>query len=339
MLESAANGTVFSFDNEPPAVPAADVAGSPDALDPGTAIRGALRNACAVRRLTSAGAVIHADFELAPGEKLQLELENGQRLEGSVAWQNGGETGLTFDRPVDVFAIIARNMVNMPGERRRLPRIQVRCGVHLDAPSGTELAAALDISQGGLKLETRLALSPGDPVQVTPEGLFPLPGTVRWSKGGLAGIAFNPERGWQELMPWLKGMRDLAQRRAERPVQAAAPVETRHPAMARLDEREGEIHLNIPARVREGTTRWNIEVRALTQRAVEFESYAPIALGAFLWVVLPGLEGWPGRIVRIEGNRFTCAFTQLLHAAVFERILEAAKASGGGAAANPLGRA
>src|SRR5215216_3196073 len=110
MLQNAAYGTVFSFDNEPPSVPAAAANDSPDELDAGTAIRGAVRNACAIRRLTGAGAVIHADFELVPGERLQLELENGQRLEGNVSWQTGGETGLAFDRPIDVFAIIARNM-------------------------------------------------------------------------------------------------------------------------------------------------------------------------------------------------------------------------------------
>src|SRR5687767_8171739 len=122
MLENAPNGTVFSFDHEAPALPAAPEQGvAPDALDTGVAIRGSVRNACFIRRLTSAGAVLHADFELRNGERLSLELENGQRLDGTIAWTSGGEAGLNFDRPVDVFAIIARNMVNMPGERRRLP--------------------------------------------------------------------------------------------------------------------------------------------------------------------------------------------------------------------------
>jgi hypothetical protein len=40
---------------------------------------------------------------------------------------------------------------------------------------------------------------------------------------------------------------------------------------------------------------------------------------------LPGLEGWPARIVANEGYRFTCEFTQPLHPAVIERILSAAR--------------
>ena len=334
MLQNAASGTVFSFDHEAPVEPAAPEAGVAQDLDAGVAIRGSVRNACFIRRLSSAGAVIHADFEIQLDERLGLELENGQRLEGIVAWTSGSEAGLRFERPVDVFAIIARNMVNMPGERRRLPRIQVRCGAHLEAPSGAERAATIDISQGGIKLEARLKLEPGDAVTVTPEGLFPIPGVVRWARGGTAGIAFLPERNWQELMPWLKDMREVAERKAAKAAHTPPPTpqEQKHPAMARLDDRAGEVHLNIPARVREGTTRWDIEIRALTQQGVEFESTAPIALGAFLWVVLPGLEGWPGRILQIDGDKFTLAFTQPLQGPMLERVLEAAKSGETGSA-------
>ena len=333
MLENAAKGTVFSFDHEAPDLPAAAEPVVAQDLDAGVAIQGSVRHACFIRRLTSVGAVLHADFELKAGERLSLELENGQRLDGTIARVSGSEAGLAFDRPVDVFAIIARNMVNMPGERRRLPRIQVRCGVHLETATGQELAESVDVSQGGIKLKTRLKLQPGETVQVTLDGLFPTAGVVRWAKDGTAGIAFTPERTWQELMPWLKGMRELIERRKASMAAASAPPppkEERHPAMARLDDPDDEVHLNIPARVREGTTRWNIEIRALTPQGVEFDSSAPISLGAFIWVVLPGLEGWPGRILQIDGNRFMCAFSQPLQAPMMEKVLAAAKASGSG---------
>ena len=146
----------------------------------------------------------------------------------------------------------------------------------------------------------------------------------------MAGIAFTPERGWQELMPWLKEMRELVERRKAAAARHVPPPqrEPMHPAMARLEDREDEVHLNIPARVRDGTTRWNIEIRALTQQGVEFDSNAPLSLGAAIWVVLPGLEGWPGRILQIDGHRFICAFSQVLQAPMLERILAAAKESG-----------
>jgi hypothetical protein len=73
--------------------------------------------------------------------------------------------------------------------------------------------------------------------------------------------------------------------------------------------------------VREGTRRWSIDVSTLTTRSVEFECYAALLHGTLLWIVLPGLEGWPARIVDIDGYRFTCEFTQPLHPAVLERVL------------------
>ena len=81
------------------------------------------------------------------------------------------------------------------------------------------------------------------------------------------------------------------------------------------------VQLNLAARVREGTRRWKIEVSRITTRNVEFESFVPLRIGTSLWIVLPGLEGWPARIVDIDGYRFTCEFTQPLHPAVLERIL------------------
>jgi hypothetical protein len=93
------------------------------------------------------------------------------------------------------------------------------------------------------------------------------------------------------------------------------------------EEQPGGVHLNLSARVREGTRRWNIDVTSLTARSVEFDCYSAIRLGTLLWVVLPGLEGWPARIVSIDGYRFTCEFTQPLHPAVLERILASARSS------------
>jgi hypothetical protein len=146
-------------------------------------------------------------------------------------------------------------------------------------------------------------------------------GVVRWSHDTVAGIAFLPELRWQELMLWLKERRKgefqalSARREGTAPV---APVP--EPAAD-----ENGVHLNLAARVREGTRRWSIEVASITTRSVAFDSFAALQMGSLLWIVLPGLEGWPARIVSVEGYRYTCEFTQPLHPAVLERILGLAK--------------
>ena len=153
---------------------------------------------------------------------------------------------------------------------------------------------------------------------VTLDGFRPVDGVVRWSRDSVAGIAFLPELSWQELMLWLKERRKSAFRGRQRAVRAAAAA--RRARTGRPTQGEEGIALNLPARVREGTRRWAIEVASITTRSVAFDSFAALRVGSLLWIVLPGLEGWPARIVSVEGYRFTCEFTQPLHPAVLERI-------------------
>lgn len=309
--------TVYSLSADVPAMALVD---DPGALfQPGALVLGSVRQICQIRKLGAGGAVLHADVPIEPGARLELELEDGETLDGVVAWRQGSEIGLKFDRAIDILPVIARNLAGQPGERRRMPRIEIGCPVLLEHAGRTELAAIHDIAQGGVKIETPHPLMPELSVTVTPEGLHPIDGVVRWVNGRVAGIAFGRELSWQELMPWLRLRSQLPDAALAPPLPSAAPP-TRASAAA-----APSVHLNLSARVREGLRRWTIDVDSLDSRSVSFESYAPLRLGTLLWVVLPGLEGWPARIVANEGYRFTCEFTQPLHPAVLERILNAAR--------------
>jgi len=317
--------TIYSLSGE---VPAALGAGDPqddDALREGALTSGSVRRACWVRKVSAGGAILHCEHEVSIGERLELELLNGERLAGRVVWQSGADIGLSFDMPVDVFAIIARDIVNQPGERRRMPRVEIVSQALLETESGTELVTTRDISQGGIKVDVPFPLSPEQKVTVTLDGLHPVPGVVRWSQGNIVGIAFQPELPWQDLMLWIK-----EQRHVPRPEPSAgfAAQPTADPSLAPPPEIEDGIALNLPARVRDGNRRWSIDVTSITTRSVAFDSYAALRMGALLWIVLPGLEGWPARIVSVDGYRFNCEFTQPLHPAVLERILALAKESG-----------
>lgn len=318
--------TLFSLSGEIPAASPESPARDPGPLQQGALIRGTARDACFVRKLTGGGAVLEVEAPLADGAALELELPGGQHLRGTVAWREGAAVGLAFDAPLDVFAVIARDLVNQPGDRRRLPRVELRCPARLETGGRSEAVHTRDVSQGGAKIETLAALAPGTPARLTLDGLLPAEGTVRWCENGLAGIAFSPELGWQELMPWLKDRRDAAlDRRHREPPPAPQPILVR-PAAAPPPPAEAAVSLNLSARIREGTRRWGIEVTSITTRHVEFECFAAIRPGTLLWLVLPGLEGWPARLVEVDGYRFTCAFAQQLHPAVLERILVAARA-------------
>lgn len=313
--------TIYSLSGDVPPLDADLLAEGDASLQPGALIVGSIRQICQIRKISAGGAVIHVDLPIDEGQRLELELDDGAHLDGAIAWRRGFEVGLRFDKPIDVLPILARNLANQPGERRRMPRVEIRAPALVEGPSGTELVTTRDIAQGGIRIETPNPPARGEEVTVTPEGLRPLAGKVRWVDGDRVGISFQPELPWQELIPWLRDRRDAP----------AAPYLASPGGGARASGRDAAgrsevgLQLNLPARVREGTRRWSIDVSTLTTRSVEFECYAALRLGTLLWIVLPGLEGWPARIVAIDGYRFTCEFTQPLHPAVLERVLALAE--------------
>lgn len=310
--------TIYSLSGDVP--PVDEAFGVDDAgLWPGALTVGSIRTVCSIRKLSAGGAIVQVDGPVTVGEKLDLELMTGEQLVGTIAWQHGTEVGLRFEAPIDVFAVIAQDIVSQPGERRRMPRVELVVQALLETANGTELVTTRDISQGGAKLDVPFQLKVEERVLVTLDGLPPQPGVVRWSTEHVAGIAFLPEVRWQELMVWLK-----ERRKQKRQLPLAAP-EPAAPPVPEPEEEEVGVQLNLPARVREGTRRWSIDVNSITTRTVSFDSFAAIGMGSLLWVVLPGLEGWPARIVAADGYRFTCEFTQPLHPAVLERVLKLAK--------------
>lgn len=310
--------TVYSLSGDVPRVDLDPPGAEPSVLQPGAVVAGSIRQFCSIRKLSAGGALLHADIPLEEGRMLELELDTGERLEGRIAWRRGSAVGLRFDEPIDILPILARNLVSQPGERRRMPRVEVGCPARLDSDSMNALVIIHDIAQGGAKIEGPINIAPDEKVVLTPEGLPRIEGEVRWVNRTTAGIEFTNELEWQELMPWLRARRQA--------VPAVLPpiVPESEGTPTPDDFHTDGIHLNLPARVREGTRRWGIDVASLTSRTVEFDCYAALRLGTLLWVVLPGLEGWPARIVAIDGYRFTCEFTQPLHPAVLERILASA---------------
>jgi hypothetical protein len=290
-------------------------------LQPGAVGRGSLREICFLRRITPLGAVLSMETTPAVGEQLHLELLTGERLRGQVEWVEGRDVGLRFDAAADMFALITRNLVHQPGDGRRMPRIELDCPAWLEAGSRREIVTVKNLSDGGARIETRIPLVMHEQIVLTLDGFRPARAVVRWVRGNVAGIAFAPELPWHELMPWLRRRyRNRPKVEAQAKVTPPAQVGTATPP-----EEPEEIALNLAARVREGSRRWSIEVEAVDTRQIRFVSYGAVEPGRLFWITLPGLEGWPARVVEVDGYHVTCAFTQPLHPAVLERVLSAGK--------------
>lgn len=310
--------TIYSLSDEPPRASGLAERGDRARLQPGAVGRGSLREICFLRKITPLGAIFSVEYEAKPGERLELELLTGDRLNGIVEWVRGKDVGLRFDDEADMFALITRNLVHQPGDARKMPRIELNCPAWLEAGARREIVTVVNISDGGARIEAQTPLAAYEPVTLTLDGFRPAPGEVRWVRGRTAGIAFANELSWQELMPWL--------RRQYRPVpKGGAAVVPDAEAGTSPPEAGSEIALHLAARVRDGSRRWSIEVESIDTRQIRFTSYGAVEPGRLFWITLPGLEGWPARVTDVDGYHVTCAFTQPLHPAVLERVLASGK--------------
>lgn len=296
-----ARSTVFSLSHDPPVflpTPSPELAGEPDC---GRLVGAGGEHRCTLVRLSAAGATLQVDGALEIDGAYALELSFALAIPGRIQWLREGQAGLRFDLPIDVVATLARNLVSLPAERRRGPRIELRQGVWLHRGDDHEFAHTRDLSQTGVGIETRLPLEPGEAVQLTLDGLRPIDGAVKWVQAGGAGIAFAEELGWQVLMPWL---RQVQQGNARRPEPQRAIGE---PEPSALTDKQ-TIRMNTPGRVREGVRWWNVQIRGLTSALVEFESGRAFGAGTGLWISLPGVGGWPARVVEGNGRRYLAEF-------------------------------
>ncbi|MGE5563915.1 MAG: PilZ domain-containing protein [Bacillota bacterium] len=169
------------------------------------------RELCLIRNISAGGMMIRAYSDIPVGTPLSIELKQGDPVSGVIQWVDGGLTGVTFDAPIDVLALLAP-----PGDgpRPRLPRIEVDCTAWVRQESHVVRTRAANVSQGGIRVESPAAFVVGGDVVVTLPGLTPAAGVVRWRDGDAYGIAFNRALILSELVHWLQDQQQDQQKRA-----------------------------------------------------------------------------------------------------------------------------
>jgi hypothetical protein len=176
----------------------------------GAIVVGHRRELCLIRNISACGMMIRAYSPIPVGTALSVELKQGDPVRGAVQWTEDGLTGVAFDEPIDVLALLAPPE---EGPRPRLPRIQVECTAWVRQEAEVIRMQAINISQGGIRVETTARLTIGGDVVVTLPGLTPAAGVVKWSGGGAYGIAFNRSLVLSELVQWLKEQQQEERRR------------------------------------------------------------------------------------------------------------------------------
>jgi len=205
-MTEAASVTTFVMENRlpwPEDGAARDLAGP---FDAGVIHDGAMRWQCSVRRISSLGATLRGEVTIAPGEEVAVELANGQRPTGTIDWVKDGEAGIVFRQPVDMLALINRNLISQPAERRAMPRVELRARLHLKWGASIAGATLRNISARGLQVEGDELPPRGTFTSVFIEGLNVPPGEVVWQKGNLAGIELFEDLSWSSIIPWIREM-------------------------------------------------------------------------------------------------------------------------------------
>lgn len=212
MLEQEAESTTYSL--------AASAPVQPDRregerylrlLRVGAIVVGGQRELCLIRNVSAGGMMIRAYSPISIGTALAVELKQGDPVTGKVQWVENGLTGVAFDQPIDVLALL---QPAGEGPKPRLPRIEIDCAAWVRQESMLIRARVTNVSQGGVCLEAGSNLVVGGDVVVTLPGLTPAAGVVRWSDAGTYGVGFNRSLVLHDLVAWLQGQQQNERRRA-----------------------------------------------------------------------------------------------------------------------------
>lgn len=166
----------------------------------GSLMVGKRRELCLIRNISAGGMLIRVYSAIAEGTRLAIELKHGEPISGTTLWAKDDLVGVRFDEPIDILSLIT-TPANAP--RPRMPRLEVHCTAWVRDGAVVHRTRALNISQGGLRVEAPNGLPPAAQVTVTLPGLPPEQGVVRWNDGEACGITFNRVLALPQLVAWI----------------------------------------------------------------------------------------------------------------------------------------
>jgi hypothetical protein len=178
----------------------------------GSLLIGDRRELCLIRNISVGGMLIRAYSNIDPGTRLSIELKQDEPVHGTALWAKDDLVGVSFDQPIDVVSLIS---ASSDAPRPRMPRLEVRCTAWVREGATVHRTRAVNISQGGIRVEMSSCGPAGAQVTITLPGLPPEQGVVRWSESDCCGITFNRVLALSQLVAWV-GEQQERQRSAGR---------------------------------------------------------------------------------------------------------------------------
>jgi hypothetical protein len=177
----------------------------------GALIIGTRRELCLIRNISAGGMMIRPYSAIEQGTRLSVELKQGNMVSGIAQWAENGLIGITFDTQIDVVALLTPPGA---GPQPRMPRIELDCSALVRHDGNVYRTRAINVSQGGICLESWAVFPLGADVVVSLEGLPSAAGVVKWQDGDSYGIGFNRVYPVNELMNFLQEQQQDECRRA-----------------------------------------------------------------------------------------------------------------------------
>ena len=201
-MDQPVETTLYSLANEPPKAPerrASDRYLS--LLRVGCLTIGDRKELCLIKNISAGGMMVRAYSDIEPGTAVSIELKQGDPISGVACWAEDELIGVAFDEQIDVLGLLCSSM---DGPRPRMPRIEVGCTAWIREGAFVRRTRALNVSQGGLCVDSRHEFTVGAEVVATLAGLTPAAGVVKWKDGSQYGIGFNRVVALSQLVGWLR---------------------------------------------------------------------------------------------------------------------------------------
>ena len=205
MNGQALETTLYSLDESAPAAPERRTGERHlSLLRVGSMKIGDRRELCLIKNISAGGMLIRAYCTVPLGCAVSIELKQGEPVEGIARWVRDDYVGVEFEQPIDVIDLLS---LSAEGPRPRLPRVEVNSTGSVREGAITHRCKAINISQGGIKLQSQGTIEVGAEVTVSLFGLQPCSGTVRWREEDCYGITFDRLLPLPALVSWLQVQR------------------------------------------------------------------------------------------------------------------------------------
>jgi len=151
------------------------------------------------RNISDSGVRLELSMPLEVDHTLRVSFSPRNVLSGRVVWKEGNSFGIAFEGEIDSAAVLRKSADELHGDCARAMRLEANLPARVSLDGAKRDTMVMDISLRGVKITHDGTLRRGMTITVILACGAQRDGTVRWSKGALAGVYFSEPFSVDEL--------------------------------------------------------------------------------------------------------------------------------------------